>query len=176
MTCIVGIAHQGKVYMGGDRGMSDETFIKSMMKPKIKRNGSLLIGYAANLGTGQLAQMIQFPEPPTSNLDTYMRTDFVRALKDAYEYYSIGVDVHDSDKAAADLLVGVHGCLFEVYTDDWSVGEYNEVASGSGASYAMGSLYSTREWDNPKQRVREAVHAAIKYSPSCQGPVDVLVL
>ena len=176
MTVIAGLVHAGKVYMAGDRAMSDDTNIDSMLQPKIKRNGSLLIGYANNLGTGQLAQMIQFPEPPLHGIDVYLRTEFVRTLKDAYEYYSIGIDVHDSEKGAADLLIGVHGHLFEMSTTDWSVGEYHTAAIGSGMGYALGSLYSTRDWDNPKQRLREAVKAAIRYTPSCQSPVDVLVL
>lgn len=176
MTVIVGLVHQGKVYMAGDRAMSDDTNIDSMLQPKVKRNGSLLIGYANNLGTGQLAQMIQFPDPPTSGIEVYLRTDFVRTLKDAYEYYSIGVEIHDAEKASADLLVGVHGHLFEMSTTDWSVAEYGQAAIGSGMGYALGSLYSTRDWDNPKKRLREAVQAAIRYTPSCQSPVDVLVV
>lgn len=176
MTVIVGLTHQGKVYLAGERAASDENYIKSMVQPKIRRVGKLLIGYADSIGSGQLAQMIQYPEPPESNVDMYMRTDFVRTLKDAYEYYSGSIDIHDSEKAAADLIVGVSGCLFEVSTNDWSIIQYDEVSVGAGNAYAMGSLYSTRDWDNPKQRVKEAVQAAIKYSPSCQGPVDVLVL
>jgi len=132
MTIIVGIAHDGKVYMAGDRGMSDKDFIGSMVTPKIHKVGPILMGYSASQGTGQLAHLITYPKPVYENLEAWL--------------------------------------------EDWSVAEYDMVANGSGYAYAMGSLFSTRDWDSPRNRVREAVKASIRYSPTCQGPVDTLVL
>lgn len=176
MTVIAGLVYNGKVYMAGDRGMSDETIIKSMIQPKVKRVGSMVIGYSDTIGTGQLAQVIEYPPLPQSGLDIYMRTDFIRTLKDACDYYSPGLDIHDAEKASADLLVAVSGKLFEVNTQDWSATEHDTVAVGSGSYYALGSLYSTRDWVDPKARLREALKAAIFYAPGCRGPIDIVVL
>lgn len=173
MTVIVGLTHNGKVYMAGDRGMSDKSFIGSILTPKVKKVGHVLIGYSASQGAGQIAHYLDYPPVNDNNIQKYVRTSLVKVLMDAYQEY--GLDYTEDDKAAVDFLIGVHGHLFELSTNDWSVSQYDHVATGSGFAYAMGSLYSTRDWDNPRGRVKEAVNAAIRYSPSCQGPVDIIV-
>ena len=45
---------------------------------------------------------------------------------------------------------------------------------GSGAEYAYGYLNATEKSKDPRKRVMGAVNAAIKFSPSCMGPVDVV--
>jgi hypothetical protein len=45
---------------------------------------------------------------------------------------------------------------------------------GSGASIAMGSLYTTQSWKSAEKRAYTAVSAAIELSPTCQGPIDIL--
>jgi len=173
VTIIVGIAHSGKVYMAGDRGMSDKEFIGSIITPKIHKVGPILMGYSASQGTGQLAHLVTYPKPVYENLEAWLRIDFCDAIQKAAELFKIDINTEDN---GADFLVGVSGRLFEISTVDWSVSEYETIATGSGFSYAMGSLFSTRDWDSPRNRVREAVKASITYSPSCQGPIDTLVL
>ena len=173
MTVIVGLVEDGKVYMGGDRGMSDDKFIGSMLQPKIKVIGNMLIGYAASLGAGQIAHYIEYPQPKDDNVHKYVRTVVVKTLMDAYQEY--GLDFTEDEKAAADFLIGINGHLFELNTNDWSVAQYEQVATGSGFAYAMGSLHATSQYDiGPKERIKLALEASIKYSPSCQGPVDIL--
>lgn len=172
MTIIAGLVRDGKVYMGADRGMSDDKFIGSMLQPKVKKVGNMLIGYAASLGAGQMAHYLDFPTPQDNDMAKYVRTVVSKVLMEAYQEF--GIDFTEDDKAAADFLIGINGHLFELNTNDWSVAEYDLIATGSGSPYAMGSLFSTRDWDNSKNRIREAVKAAIKYSPSCQSPIDVL--
>ena len=173
MTVIVAISQDNKVYMAGDRGMSDKEFIGSMVTPKIHKVGPMLIGYSASQGTGQLAHLVTYPEPNYNNLEAWLRIDFCDAIQKAAELFKIDINNEDN---GADFLVGINGRLFEISTEDWSVAEYDVVASGSGYAYALGSLHSTRDWDSPRNRIKEAVKAAIRYSPSCQGPVDVLVM
>ena len=93
------------------------------------------------------------------------------ALQKAADEFKIDIS---NDENGADLLVGISGRLFEISTMDWSVGEYHTIATGSGFPYAMGSLHTSRFTDDPVWRIKEAVNAAIKYSPSCVGPIDIL--
>jgi hypothetical protein len=172
MTVIAGVTHGGKVYMGGDRGMSDKDFIGSILTPKVRKIGPLMIGYSASQGTGQLAHLANYSVPNPDNVDAWLRLEFCDAFQKSADLFKIDINTEDN---GADLLVGVYGRLFEITTTDWSVSEYAEVATGSGYAYAMGSLYSTRDWDNPRARIREAIKASIKYSPTCQGPVDIIV-
>jgi 20S proteasome alpha/beta subunit len=173
MTVIVGIAHRGKVYLGGDRGMSDKEFIGSILTPKIHKVGPILMGYSASQGTGQLAHLISYTEPNPNNIEAWVRMELCDSLQKAAELFKVDINTEDN---GADLLIGVAGRLFEVSTLDWSVSEYDMIATGSGFAYALGSLHSTRDWDSPRARVREALRASIRYSPSCQGPIDLLTL
>lgn len=170
MTCIVGIAHDGNVYLASDRGLSDDDVIVSMVSSKIKQNDSYIIGYADSPGTGQLLHWITLPTPPKRNVEKFMRTTFVASVRK--QLNDSGVDLKDN--AHASFLVGVSGQLFFIDTTDWQVTECAYMAIGSGASIAMGSLYTTQSWKSPEKRALTAVSAAIELSPSCMGPIDTL--
>jgi ATP-dependent protease HslVU (ClpYQ) peptidase subunit len=170
MTCIVGIAHNGEVFLASDRGLSDDDIITSMSAPKIRQNDKYLIGYADSPGTGQLLHWITLPTPPRNNVEKFMRTTFVNAVRK--QLNDSGVDLKDG--AHASFLIGVSGQLFFVDTTDWQVTECDYMSIGSGASIAMGSLYTTQTWKSAEKRAFTAVSAAIELSPSCMGPVDVL--
>lgn len=172
MTIVIGMISNNKVYMGSDRGMSDTYSISSPITPKIKKNGQFLIGYASSRGSGQVAHYIDFPNVNKRDVDKYMRTDFILTLKKAIDQF--GLDISDDDKAAADFLVGIHGRLFEIATNDWQVNEYEDyIAIGSGSQFALGSLYTSKIWKDPNKRIIKALECSIKYSPQCSYPVDI---
>ena len=81
MTIVIGLIDNGIIYMGSDRGMSDEYSISSPITPKIKKNGQFLIGYASSRGAGQVAHYVDFPNVLKKDVDKYMRTDFIFTLK-----------------------------------------------------------------------------------------------
>ena len=63
--------------------------------------------------------------------------------------------------------------MFEFNTGDWGVAEITECSIGSGGNFALGSLYTSIDSD-PMDRIELALEAAIAYSPTCQGPIDIL--
>ena len=171
MTVIVGIANGTNVYIGGDRGVSDDETILSLYRPKVHINNGWLFGYSGSLGIGQLMELIDMPEVD-KDTDVYkvLRTDVVTHMRNAIDLYSVS-----NAETASDFLVGINGRLFEMNTADWSVAEIEETSIGSGSSYALGSLYTTKEFPaGPEYRINLAIESAIRYSPSCQGGVDVL--
>jgi len=172
MTCIVGISDKDTIYIGADRGASDDDSIVSLLKPKVYIKGDWIFGYSGSLGTGQLMQCITMPDV-SEDEDPFivLRMDIVEALKVAIDSYG-----NDSSDHAADFIIGCKGRLFEFSTEDWGVAEVKEVAIGSGGAFALGSLFSTSDIDNPIVRLTIAIEAAITYSPSCQGPTDILYL
>ena len=172
MTCIVAIADGDNVYMASERGLSDDDVITAMSVPKIRQNDKYLIGYADSPGTGQLLHWMALPTPPRANIDKFMRTTWVTAVRKALN--DSGVDLKDN--AHASFLVGVSGKLFFVDTVDWQVSECEYMSIGSGSSIALGSLYTTASWKSPEKRAYTAVSAAIELSPSCKGPIDSLYI
>jgi ATP-dependent protease HslVU (ClpYQ) peptidase subunit len=174
MTCIVAISDNGKVYMGGDRGHSDSHTLVSSTQPKIFDTGSYLIGYAGNSGIGQ-AVVYNFEYPAvgkTHNIDRHMLKVFIPALRSFFKDNDIKIP--DSEDDNAGFIVGVKGRVYEIDISDFQCIEYEEVSIGSGSGYAYGSLYSTKDYE-PLDRIRQGLEAAIKYSPSCQGPIDILI-
>jgi len=170
VTCIVGITNGKNVYIGGDRGASDEESIVSLTKPKVYVRGDWIFAYSGSLGTGQLMQCITMPEVEELDPFIVLRMDIVQELKSAIESFGTG----DSDHTA-EFLIGCKGRLFELSTADWSVAEVNETALGSGGAFAMGSLHTTYSYNIPiEERIELALDSAITYSPTCQGPMDIL--
>jgi ATP-dependent protease HslVU (ClpYQ) peptidase subunit len=159
------------IYIGGDRGISDDSSIMSMLQPKVIIKGDWIYGYAGSLGNGQLFDFIDLP-------DVKKKDDVYKILRmDVVENYKSILDTHGSSKDddSTDFIIGCLGRLFEFNTDDWGVAEITEVAIGSGGNFALGSLYSTIGND-PIERIGLALGAAITYSPTCQGPIDILSL
>lgn len=172
MTCIVGISDGKNVYMGGERSASDDSLILSTSRPKVGVRGDWIYGFAGSYGTGQLIEFINLPKVLKAN-DPYelLRLSIVEELKRLYE--SSGRDHEDN---STDWLIGCKGRLFELSSGDWGVVEIDETAIGSGTSIALGSLYTSKEIENPHIRITYALNAAITLSTTCQGPIDILYL
>lgn len=173
MTCIVGIAHEGVVYMGGDRAASDGDSIIPLMNPKIELRNGWVYGYAGTIGIGQLMSFISLPSE-CDDPYTYIRLSIVEDMKNAIDAFS-----HAPENPDTSWLIGRNGRLFEISAGDWGVIEIKESSIGTGSTYALGSLYTTDKVysespDYMRIRLRLAVEAAITYSPDCLGPVDIL--
>ena len=172
MTCIVGVSDGKNVYIGADRGASDDDSIISLDTPKVYRNNNWIFGFSGSLGTGQLMQCITLPiVKDNEDVFVILRTKVVSLLKNAIDIYGT-----ESSDHAADFLIGCKGRLFEMSTEDWGVVEVNEVSIGSGGAFALGSLYSTKHYSNTRDRIELALGSAITYSPTCQGPIDIISL
>lgn len=168
MTCIVAISDGITVYMGGERGYSDEHSLMPSLQPKIYDKGLYLIGYAGNAGTGQNV-VYNFDAPAlvtNTKIDKYMHGVFIPALR---KFLKNDIDKDDDTS----LIVGIKGRVYEISIQDYQCTEYAEVAIGSGYTYALGSLYSTTPLDN-QYRIQVAIESAIQYSPTCKGPIDIL--
>jgi ATP-dependent protease HslVU (ClpYQ) peptidase subunit len=72
------------------------------------------------------------------------------------------------------IVIGTHIYEHDAGTMSMTRFQTDYLSVGSGSEYALGSLYATSAWADGKKRVRTAIEAAVKYSPSCMGPVDVV--
>jgi len=174
MTCIVGITDGTTVYIGGERGHSDTDVIVSALAPKVFNKTHYLIGYAGNTGLGQsIAYTFDAPTYRISiDIYKYVYELFIPAMRD-----HLKDQLPDKEDNHASFLLGIRGKLFEIDTSDFQCTEYSEVAIGSGTPYAFGSLHTTYIYDIPiEERIHIALDAAITYSPTCQGPIDILYI
>jgi len=169
MTVIVGITNGTNVYIGGDRGVSDDETILSLSRPKVHINNNWVFGYSGSLGIGQLMEFIDMPDAGEDPYKT-LRMDVVTHMRSAIDLYSVS-----NAETASEFIIGTQGRLFEMNTTDWSVAEVTETALGSGSPFALGSLDTTKDFPaTPEWRIEMALCAAITCSPSCLGGIDIL--
>lgn len=170
MTCIVGIAENGVVYLGGDSASSTpdgESFLPT--RPKVFLIGEMAIGVA---GSGRVNNLIRHKltiPPVTLDPERYLAIDFVDTLKSLLKD-----DGRKDDELMEDsfLLIGLRGRLFLI-DSTFQVSEMRcgYEAIGSGAPIALGSLYAT-SWDGnpPLGRLQMALNAAQEHNAFVRAP------
>lgn len=177
MTCIVGLKHDGVIYLGGDgigAGGSSKT---TVLVPKVFKVDDFIIGYTTSFRMGQLLQY-NFKPPNIEGLELnrYMVSKFIPAIREAFKAGGFSSE-KERVESAGEFLVGVKGQLFKVQSD-YSVLESADSydACGSGEAYALGSLFSTHTTtpNQPKYRVNTALAAASYHSSYVGYPFTVV--
>jgi ATP-dependent protease HslVU (ClpYQ) peptidase subunit len=176
MTCIAVVRDEinNKIYMAGDRGASDDGTILALSSPKVWKLGPYLIGYAGAMDGERIRYNFNPYVPDIKDTDKFMQTRFIKELKEFYNEFRVDTS-KDGDLG---LIIAVRGNIYEHSSADMSLSKYTlpYLAMGSGAEYAYGVLYATDKQKNARNRVVQAVNAAIKFNPSCMGPVDIVSL
>lgn len=175
MTCIAGLVHDGKVYIGGDSAGVAGLDLVVRADRKVFENSGFLFGFTSSFRMGQLLRYsFKPPKHYTDDKDlyAYMVTDFIDGVRDCLKRG--GYARKDSDaESGGTFLVGREGRLFEIGCD-YQVGEsvrpFNAV--GCGQSYALGSFYST-EGMEPRARVEMALRAAAAHSGGVSPPFHI---
>lgn len=170
MTCIAAIIHDNKTYLAGERAATEGDFTMPLEKPKVWRRGEYLLGYYGTL-YGEIVQNYFDPPKLQGNVDTFMKTTFRKALKEFYAEWDI-----DDDEKEFGMLICVKNRIYEHNIADMSMTTFSTdfLATGSGGPYAMGSLHATSKQKDPVRRLKLALGAAIEYSNTCRGPIDIL--
>ena len=169
MTVIAGIAHQGSVYISGDRGASDGDSILSMTTPKIDKVNDWIFGYAGSGGLGQIVKHLECWNRHPKNAERFLRNDFVE------EFQTARAKIGGKDEEEATLLIGYKGTLWEIDTSDYACFPFGYTAIGSGGPIALGSLHATQHTAiTPELRLEMAINSAIEHNPSCKGPIDTI--
>jgi ATP-dependent protease HslVU (ClpYQ) peptidase subunit len=174
MTCIAVVRQDNKIYMAGDRGASDDDTILTLSTPKVWKLGPYLMGYAGTLDGERIRYNFNPYVPDIKDIDKFMQTKFIKQLRQFYNDWWVDT----SKDADLGLIICVKGQIYEHNAVDMSLSKYtgDYLAMGSGAQYAYGYLNATEKIKDGKKRAMGAVSSAIKFSPSCVGPVDVVSL
>lgn len=175
MTCIVGIVKDGKVYIGGD-SLGSNGHTKSVFpRPKVFKNGDFIIGYTSSYRMGQLLEAtFEPPERLLSENDDFkfLISKVVPAIKTCFSEAGFEA-TEDGQKFGGCFLLGYKHKLYKVQAE-YSLLEIDEAATGSGETFALGSLYSTKDNITPEHRIEEAINAAAYHCVSVGGPVHIV--
>lgn len=182
MTCIVGLAKDGKVYLGGDSAGVAGLDLTVRKDKKVFKNGEFVMGFTSSFRMGQILQYDFEPpsidefeangKPRTDDVKMeYMVRKFVPALRQCFKEHGY-TKIDSNRESGGTFLVGFRGRLFAIQSDFQvaeSVGDYQAV--GCGEAYALGSLFTKNE-DEPQARLETALKAAELFSGGVTAPFN----
>lgn len=181
MTCIVAVAHDGKVVMGGDSAAVDDHdySIGTCREAKVWQSGPVLFGACGSFRVSQLLRWkmtLPTPGPDDEPLD-YIVGDLIDAMRDSLARggaLTTWQEDSTEELTSSGLLLGYGGRVFEVF-EDFGIGELVEGygSIGCGSLIALGSLSST-EGQKSRKRVQTALSAAERHSAGVRGPFTII--
>jgi ATP-dependent protease HslVU (ClpYQ) peptidase subunit len=180
MTCIIGVVHEDKVYIGGDSAGVGGYSLTLRADEKVFQNGPFLIGFTTSFRMGQLLRYsLSVPVHPFEldgkPMDTYkyMVTIFIDAVRKCLKDGGFAEKEKEQEWGGT-FLVGYKGRLFMIQ-DNYQVAESidNFQSVGCGEEIAIGALCVTPNLP-PEQRIRLALEAAERYSAGVRGPFNIL--
>ncbi len=174
MTCIVGLVHEGKVWIGADSAGVKGWDLVLRADSKVFVKDGFGFGFTTSFRMGQLLQhAFTIPKRhPERDLTAYMCTDFVDAIRACLKSGGYA-KCADAVETGGDFLVGHAGRLFSIESDYQvaeSLAPYQAV--GCGQSFALGALFAT-EGLEPRRRVQLALEAACAMSAGVRGPFRI---
>lgn len=175
MTCIVGLVHEGRVYIGGDSAGVADLNLTVRADDKVFINGDFIMGFTTSFRMGQLLRYKFKPPYHMPNISDYeyMVTSFIDEVRNCLRDGGYARNNH-GEELGGRFLVGYKGKIYEIQ-DDYQVGlpldEFTAV--GCGELIAKGSLYSTRGKD-PEERIKEALEASERFCAGVRAPFKIL--
>ncbi len=175
MTCIAGLVHEGKVYIGGDSAGVAGLDLIVRKAPKVFALGEFVIGFTTSFRMGQILQYAFTPPQrhPSKDVMAFMVTEFIAGIRQAFKDQGFATKNMEGE-IGGEFLVGYQGRLFRIFSD-YQVAE-NECgydACGCGESYAQGVFFATPGMQ-PGDRVLLALSAAGSHSAGVRAPFHTL--
>ncbi|MFI5938311.1 hypothetical protein [Actinoplanes sp. NPDC051494] len=171
MTAVVGLVDGGRVYIGGDSAGVSGLSLTVRADAKVFRKDRYLFGFTSSFRMGQLLRYSLALPAPAGDLDAFMSTTFVDALRECLKAGGWATKDNEREEGGT-FLVGVKGKLFTLY-DDYQVAQAADsyAAVGCGDQIALGALYATAGLGlKPKIRVLRALCAAERFSAGVRAP------
>lgn len=174
MTCIVGLVTDGKVLIGGDSAGVDGSRMTMSVRSdrKVFRNGEFVMGFTSSFRMGQLlAFSLSLPKPREGDdLLAFMVRDFISATRQTLKDGGFAKNSSGTE-SGGEFLVGFRGRLFRIF-DDFQVAESSKGfdACGCGDLIALGSLFSSTQVSDPRERLTQALEAAEAFSAGVRAP------
>ena len=170
MTCIVGVEHSGRVYLGGDSAITSDATGASWLQrdPKVWKAGCCVVGFAGDSSFGEILKTVQWPARAPADCEAWARGELPKQLR--AELQRRGLELSDVE---GEGLIGLSGRLYVVEGDLTVVRMLeNYAAIGDGGPPALGSLYTSasRKLLSPRFRLRVALEASERYRNSVRRP------
>lgn len=178
MSLIMGLEHDGDVWMGTDSGCWGD-FLNPVLPPKVWQWGDVLVG---GVGRTQFVGALRTGDFPPDyigysafeDIERYLVREFVPHCKEVLS--QAGVEPKKGRDSGGALIVAVSGVLADI-ANDWSVEIVSRPYLGQGAptavAVAYGSLWETRDSPDPQDRLVRALEAAEGHTDAVRRPFVV---
>lgn len=176
MTCIIGLAHEGEVYIGADSMSASGWNQRQTKLRKVFQVGQFLIGYTTSFRMGQILQYhleVRQQQDGESN-ERYMVVAFAEAVRVCLKDKGYA-RIDSNTESGGDFLVGYKGEVYHV-SSDFQVNYYADglAAVGCGEQYALGAMRALEtRIKNPAQRIEESLKIVEYFSNGVTGPFIV---
>jgi ATP-dependent protease HslVU (ClpYQ) peptidase subunit len=177
VTCIVGLKHEGQVFLGADSCASTSYAQSTIAWQKVWHADEFVFGGAGSVRQIQLIRYnLKVPEQTKSqSVEDYLCGPWIDAVRECFREGG-QLRVNDGVESGPWFLMGYRGRLFCVESD-FQVAESADdyAALGSGEEVARGSLYAT-VGDEPQKRIETALKAAEYHARGVRGPFATVKL
>ena len=176
MTCIVGLVHNNKVYIGADSSAVSGWQVRATKLDKVFRKGPFLIAYTDSFRMGQILRYHLDVQPQDGETDIdYMVRHFVDAIRTRFKELGFA-KVENNEESGGMFLVGYRGHLYAVESDF----QVNEMADGfdswgCGSDYALGAMKALEHLP-PIERITKALEISAHFSGGVLPPFQIDVL
>ena len=176
MTCIVGVAERGRVWLGGDAACVDLGWglIGTVTAPKVFRLGELVMGYTTSFRMGQILQYgLSVPAREEGQGDwAWLVTQLVPAIQKALGQAG-WLKQDQGRQVGGEVLIGLRGGLYRLQ-DDFGLTQTltAHAAIGCGETVAMGALAVLR--GQPETRIRRALGIVADLNAYVRAPFEVV--
>lgn len=176
MTCIVGLEHGGRVYIGGDSAGVSGYDVTVRSDEKVFENGNFIMGFTDSFRMGQILRYSFEPpdhDPRISEMK-YLVTSFMDEIRNEYRDKGFMQKENEAESGGV-FLLGYNGSLYYI-DSDFQVGKSADgyMAIGCGDSYALGSMHSTQNLKDPEKRIRLALEAAAHHNSGVRAPFMIV--
>ena len=172
MTVLVGVIQDGQTYIGTDGyATTEDCERKHIICRKLFVNGPYVIAFAGHIRTGQLLYPESGFEMPE---DIYMIPNAMYLWLREFEV--IGKDESQMGMIASNFLILREDKMYSILMD-MQISEIDPelgyTAIGGGCPFALGSLYTSTNYKDPKKRILTALDAASEFHKGCGRPYSI---
>lgn len=184
MSCVVALATENSLYMGGDSASVSGSNIHLRKDPKVFKvdgtNGEVwMFGYVGSFRMGQLVHYsLELPaleEADRYDLFEFLVMKFIPLLRRCLKEGGCLARDDEGREKGMQLIVGLRGNIF-IVDYDFQVQELLEpyAVLGVAQDFALGALYASLRMKNPEKRVLLALETAQEFNNCVREPFIVI--
>jgi len=176
MTCVIGLVHQEKIYIGADSaGVDSDLSLVARDDPKVFRNGDFVIGFTSSFRMGQILRFkFKPPQRYEGTIDyEYMVTEFVDEVRNCLKDGGFA-RVKENQESGGTFMVGYRKSLYTIF-DDFQVGinRCGFAACGCGQMLALGAMAANAHLTDPEARILNALEIAEMFNAGVRRPFHI---